>query len=141
MAVGWSWRDENRRADQRSRMWPSGSCQDDIQLGWLRCLDAMLERDATLRDGLAAAGWPQTGRVDGIQRLKARLVDLDIGIVRAVHDSPAIGLIWLQQRARGQVQLLTREVGAQRQAGPFEHRELRRHRCQPRLHGHMPTIR
>ena len=31
--------------------------QDDIQLGWLRCLDAMLARDATLREGLAEAGW------------------------------------------------------------------------------------
>jgi len=31
--------------------------QDDIQLGWLRCLDAMLARDATLRDALTAAGW------------------------------------------------------------------------------------
>jgi len=26
-------------------------------LGWLRCLDVMLERDATLRQGLAVAGW------------------------------------------------------------------------------------
>src|SRR6185312_2497174 len=31
--------------------------QEEIQLGWLRCLDAMLARDATLRQGLAVAGW------------------------------------------------------------------------------------
>jgi hypothetical protein len=31
--------------------------QEEIQIGWLRCLDAMLERDATLREALAAAGW------------------------------------------------------------------------------------
>jgi len=31
--------------------------QEEIQLGWLRCLDAMLTRDATLREALAAAGW------------------------------------------------------------------------------------
>jgi len=31
--------------------------QEEIQLGWLRCLDAMLARDATLCEGLAAAGW------------------------------------------------------------------------------------
>ena len=34
--------------------------QEDIQLGWLRCLDAMLARDATLREALEAAHW--TGR-------------------------------------------------------------------------------
>ena len=31
--------------------------QEEIQLGWLRCLDAMLERDATLREALRLAGW------------------------------------------------------------------------------------
>ena len=31
--------------------------QEEIQLGWLRCLDAMLARDATLRECLAVAGW------------------------------------------------------------------------------------
>ena len=31
--------------------------QEEIQLGWLRCLDAMLARDARLREALAAAGW------------------------------------------------------------------------------------
>src|SRR6185437_4447774 len=31
--------------------------QEEIQLGWLRCLDAMLARDATLREGLTTAGW------------------------------------------------------------------------------------
>jgi len=36
--------------------------QEEIQPGWLRCLDAMLARDATLREGLAAAGWTAFSR-------------------------------------------------------------------------------
>jgi len=34
--------------------------QEEIQVGWLRCLDSMLARDATLRAGLTAAGWAVT---------------------------------------------------------------------------------
>lgn len=44
-------------------------CQNEIHLGWLRCLDAMLERDAPLRAGLTAAGWAvQEGDAAAVNR-------------------------------------------------------------------------
>jgi hypothetical protein len=50
--------------------------QEEIQLGWLRCVEAMLERDATLRDALRAAGWSVgDGPGASIER-KARTVTL-----------------------------------------------------------------
>ena len=58
--------------------------------------------------------------VEPLGDVRERLVDLDIGVIYGVHDSPAFGLIWIQQRARGEVQLPTREVGPQSKPGTFE---------------------
>ena len=50
--------------------------QEEIQLGWLRSLDAMLGRDATLREALRAAGWTvREDQVASVER-KAKVVVL-----------------------------------------------------------------
>ena len=52
--------------------------QEEIQLGWLRCLDAMLARDATLREALDAAGWKVSeGESAGVDR-KAKAAMLNV---------------------------------------------------------------
>ena len=50
--------------------------QEEIQLGWLRSLDAMLARDATLRDALAAAGWSVHEGASGLVDRKVKAVVL-----------------------------------------------------------------
>ncbi len=53
--------------------------QEEIQLGWLRCLDGMLARDATLREGLRAAGW--TVREDQVASVEQKTKEVVLNLL------------------------------------------------------------
>jgi hypothetical protein len=87
-------RDANHNVHTGSAFTVEWLYQEEIQLGWLRCLDAMLARDAVLREAVTSAGWAVSEGERPIVDRRAKHVQLEALPQPGLGLTRTLPLVW-----------------------------------------------